>query len=63
MKAQTQLKAKKNLYNKGKCFTKNKIYIIPEVILTPKELSCKTIVNDLNENHIIGNFWKYFEIV
>lgn len=60
-----QIKAKKDLYNRGKCFTKGKIYKVftgKNIVNTFSLMECSTY-NDLNEYHIIGSFHKYFEII
>lgn len=59
----TTIRAKKDLYNKGKCFTKNKTYIIKRDIISQSSLIDISIINDLGEPHIIGQWWRDFEIV
>lgn len=60
----TIIKAKKDLFNKGKCFSKGKEYTIPNrQINTEAGLMEARTVNDLNEPHIIGDFWRNFKIV
>lgn len=59
----TQIKAKKDLYNNGKCFTKGKVYEVKkDVSLTSSLMDCTT-VNDLEEPHYIGSWWREFTIV
>lgn len=59
----TQIKAKKDLYNDGKCFTKDEIYIVQGDIRTEAGLMEKQTINDLNEPHLIGSWWREFKIV
>jgi hypothetical protein len=59
----TVIKAKKNLYNKGKCFTKGKLYRINKTVRVAASLMDAQTINDLGEHHIIGNWWRDFEIV
>lgn len=61
----TTIKATKNLYNNGKCFTKGKEYklIGDRVVKTEAGLMEAMTINDQNEPHIIGNFWRNFKIV
>ena len=59
----TVIVAKKDLYNKGKCFTKGKEYEIEKTIHTAASLMDITITNDLGEDHTIGNWWREFEII
>ena len=58
----TQIKAKKDLYNNGKCFTKGKIYEVNKVN-TEAGLMERTATNDQDEPHLIGSWWRYFGIV
>lgn len=59
----TQIKAKKDLFNSGKCFTKDKIYIVQKDISQESGLmDCQT-TNDLYEPHLIGSWWREFIIV
>lgn len=60
---QTQVRAKRDLYNKGKCFTKDKIYVYDGRIDVLPSLMEKTLINDLGERHIIGSWWREFELV
>lgn len=59
----TTLKAKRNMYNYGICFTAGNFYTITETIGSEKELIGITIINDLGQLHKIGNWWSYFTIV
>ena len=62
----TIIKAKKNLFdNDGKCFTKNKEYIVKfdRPINTEASLMEAMVTNDFGEPHIIGNYWRDFIIV
>jgi hypothetical protein len=55
--------ATKDLYNEGKCFTKDKIYSTGGIKITDKfKLKDVTIENDLGERHEIGDWWKHFEL-
>jgi len=57
-----KIKAKKDLYNGGKCFTKGKIYEVAPVNNTAGLME-RTITNDQGQPHIIGSFWRNFEII
>jgi hypothetical protein len=57
----TKIRAKKNLYNQGKCFTKGKVYMLPRPIATLAGLLEYQIKNDLGEPHNIGVWWRDFE--
>lgn len=60
----TIIKAKKDLYNNGKCFTKGREYIIKNrQVSTAAGLMEVMTNNDLNEDHIIGSFWRNFKIL
>jgi len=59
----TTIKAKKNLYNRGKCFTKEKEYSVDGLVKTESELAYARTVNDQSQPHIIGSWWKDFVIV
>jgi hypothetical protein len=59
----TIIKAKKDLYNAGKCFTKGKTYEVQKDVKTEAGLMEAQTVNDLGEPHIIGGFWRNFKIV
>jgi len=60
---ETKIKAQKDLYNGGKCFTKNLVYTVRGSVNNESGLmDCQT-VNDLNEPHIIGSWWRNFKIV
>jgi len=59
----TRITAKTNLYNRGKCFTKGKTYIVEKKIDTPAGLSSCQTVNDLGQPHIIGIWWRHFLIL
>lgn len=62
-KQTTTIRAKKDLYNKGKCFSKGQEYEVPKRIGTEASLMEIQITNDLGEQHIIGGWWRDFEIV
>lgn len=61
---QTTIKAKKDLYNGGKCFTKGKTYTIERrEIKTEAGLMEAQTTNDQGEPHIIGSWWREFKII
>ena len=59
----TIIKAKKNLYNHGLCFTKGKEYPVNGNIKTEAGLFESVAINDQGQKHIIGSWWRNFEIV
>jgi hypothetical protein len=59
----TIIKAKKDLYNKGLCFTKGNLYEVNGHIQVTASLMDKMITNNMGESHIIGSFWREFTIV
>lgn len=59
----TLIKAKKDLYNSGKCFTKGRIYEVENEVRTEAGLMERRVLNDLNEYHLIGSWWREFTIV
>jgi hypothetical protein len=59
----TQIRAKKNLYNAGKCFTKGREYTVNNPIKTEANLMERIVTNDQEQPHIIGKWWREFEIV
>lgn len=59
----TQIKAKKDLYNAGKCFTKGRVYETQKDIKTEAGLMETQIKNDLGQPHIIGSWWREFKII
>lgn len=59
---QTKIIAKKDLYNRGKCFTKGKEYTINRPVKTPAGLMEAQTFNDQGEPHIIGSWWKDFKL-
>jgi len=59
----TIIKAKKDLYNDGKCFSKGKEYEVDGMVKTEAGLMDKMTINDLGEDHIIGSYWREFKIV
>lgn len=60
---QTTIKAKKDLYNNGKCFTKGKTYEVNKQVKTESGLMDIQVTNDLNEPHLIGSWWREFKII
>lgn len=63
MKQTTTIKAKKDLYNSGKCFTKGKEYETYRPVKTEAGLMEMQVINDKGEPHIIGSWWREFKIV
>lgn len=59
----TVIKAKKDLYNNGKCFSKGKKYVVNASIRIEASLMEVSVLNDLGESHIIGSWWRSFSIV
>jgi len=59
----TIIKAKKDLYNKGKCFTKGHEYRTERDVHMEASLMEAIATNDLGEQHIIGQWWRDFKIV
>lgn len=59
----TKIKAKKDLYNFGKCFTKGKVYELTTPVVNSAGLMEKLVTNDQNQPHIIGGFWRNFELL
>lgn len=61
----TTIKAKKDLYNGGKCFTKGKEYTVFSwnKITTEAGLMEARTTNDQNEPHLIGGWWREFKII
>ncbi len=59
----TIIKAKKDLHNRGKCFSKGKTYMVNKAINTEASLIDCMLINDLGESHIIGKWWRNFVIV
>lgn len=58
----TTIKAKKDLHNFGKCFTKGKTYIVHAIITNPAALMELRTINDQDQVHIIGSWWRNFTI-
>ena len=59
----TQIKALKDLYNSGKCFTKGRVYQVDKLIKTEAGLMEASTTNDMGEPHIIGSYWRNFKII
>jgi len=61
----TTIRAKKDLYNNGKCFTKGREYKLVggRIVKTEAGLMEAMTTNDNKEAHIIGSWWRNFEIV
>jgi hypothetical protein len=61
----TTIKAKKDLYNSGKCFTKGQTYEVKRWDKVRTEaglMECQT-TNDQGEPHLIGAWWREFKII
>lgn len=61
--SKTIIRAKKDLYNDGLCFTKDSTYTVNKHIAVEAALMDTEIENDLGQPHIIGSWWREFEIV
>ena len=59
----TKIKAKKDMFNNGKCFSAGNEYIVNKEVSSRAGLYECATTNDLKENHLIGNWWRNFEIV
>jgi hypothetical protein len=59
----TEVRAKKDLYNGGKCFTEGRSYYFEGQVKSQADLMNKKLINDLSEPHTIGIWYKDFEIV
>ncbi len=57
------VKAKKDLYNSGKCFTKGREYEIEGNVYNQASLMDLATINDQGDRHIIGSWWRDFKIV
>lgn len=60
-----RVKAKKDLYNGGKCFTKGRVYEVCGYYQTSTAAGLMEahVINDLGERHLIGSWWRDFSIV
>ena len=58
-----KIKANKDLFNAGKCFTKGKIYETAKNVKNNAGLMECRVINDLGENHIIGRWWRHFKLI
>lgn len=63
-----KIKAKKDLYNGGKCFSKGQVYELihssyEHPVTSQAGLMEKKAINDLGEMHIIGSWWRNFTIL
>lgn len=60
----TTVEVKKDLFNGCKCFTKGNRYEVSKDAHQPIDLlnNARTI-NDNNEPHYIGNWYKHFKII
>jgi hypothetical protein len=59
----TTIKAKKDLYNYGRCFTKGQTYEVEQQVTNTAGLMECLITNDLGQPHRIGSWWRDFIIV
>lgn len=61
----TIIEAKRDMYNTGKkkCFSKGVIYTVNKIVTTEAGLMEAQTTNDMNEPHVIGSWWRDFEIV
>ena len=59
----TIIKAKKDLHNAGKCFTKGQTYTVNKLVKTNAGLMEATVTNDQGQPHIIGSWWRHFKII
>lgn len=59
----TTIKAKKDMHNYGKCFTKGKTYEVNAIVHTEAGLMDMQTINDQKQPHIIGSWWRNFIIV
>jgi hypothetical protein len=59
-----RIRAKNDLFNNGQCFTKDKIYTVEtsRSIFTNASLMDMKTTNDLNEKHLIGSWWREFDL-
>jgi hypothetical protein len=57
------IKAKIDLFNDGKCFTKGKYYQLLRPIGQRHELMNAMAINDLGQSHQIGLWYKHFTLV
>lgn len=59
----TIIKAKKDLFNGGKCFTAGETYTINRSANSNIDLIDARTINDQGQTHIIGGWWKEFNII
>ncbi len=59
----TTIKAKKHLYNYGRCFSADHFYKVVGEIKTAAGLMEARAINDQDQWHVIGNWWREFEII
>ena len=59
----TTIKATKDLFNNGQCFTKDKTYIVNKKVTLNSSLMDLMTTNDMGEPHLIGSWWRNFEII
>lgn len=59
-----RIKAKKDLFNDGQCFTKDKVYTVEtgRRLTTLASLMEVDTINDQGEKHTIGGWWREFEL-
>ena len=59
----TTIKCKKDLYNRGLCFSKGKTYKVDKNIKDLHSLIDTAVTNNMGEYHVIGMWWRNFEII
>jgi hypothetical protein len=63
MEIKTDIIAKKDLFNGGKCFTEGSVYTVPKQVLTEAGLMESTVINDQGQPHKIGSWWRNFKLI
>lgn len=59
----TTIRAKKDLYNQGKCFKKGHTYVVGKLVKCEAGLMEAQTINEFGKPHIIGGWWRDFDIV
>lgn len=59
------IRAKQDLFNNGKCFTKDKIYTVEtgRTVTTEATLFDCSTINDMGEKHAISSWWREFNLI
>lgn len=57
------IRAKVDLHNGGLCFKKGKEYKVHKTLPNRASLTEVKVINELGEPHLIGGWWRQFEIV